>query len=101
MTLAAIEPFNWNNLVTLLIAVLVAWNTYRSQKRDKKVDVLSEHVNGMKDALVTAVKVASKAEGKQEERDEERHRVEARLLPTEVVVVNEPSAPIPTNVIKK
>ncbi len=74
ITLAAADAFNWNNLVTLMIAILVAWNTYQSKKRDKKISEVSERVNGLTKKLVDAEKIISKAEGKIEERAEEAAR---------------------------
>lgn len=39
---AAPNPFDWNNLVLLGLAMLAAWNAYRSQERDKKVAAVVE-----------------------------------------------------------
>lgn len=103
---ATSDPFNWNALVTLAMAILLAWNTYRSQKRDKemaeaklaqreatlaqqetkavvekvaeKVEVIHKETNSMKDALVTVTAKAARAEGREEERTEERARVDEK-----------------------
>lgn len=104
--LAAAEPFNWNNLILVILAVLAAYERWQSQKRSailkdvsNKVEIIHKETNSMKDALVASTDKAARAEGKQEERNEERIR--QGMKPAEVVVVNSPEEPLPVEQVKK
>ncbi len=90
MTLATIEPFNWNSLVQLVTAVIVAWTAWRVERRVKAakeeretLDTVAKgmievkaQTNGINRALVEAKQVIAKAEGKVEERAEVAERVQ-------------------------
>ncbi len=89
MTFATADAFNWNNLVQLLTAALVAWTAWRVEQRAKtakeeretldqvkaSVEIIHDTTNGLTQKLIGAEKSISKAEGKVEERQEVAERV--------------------------
>ncbi len=88
------EPFNWNNLVLLIISILSAWTTWRVEQRSKtakeerktlesvanQVETIHKETNGLTAKLVASEKAISKAEGKIEERAEVADRQEEERL---------------------
>lgn len=122
---AAADPFNWNALVALLTLLVVAWERWSANRREKAqaedrkelkatkeiveksagtLSDIHKETNSMKDALVTVTAKAARAEGKEEERTEERARGEKASVSTEpmpVTVVSSPDNPVVVQDISK
>jgi hypothetical protein len=61
------EPVNWmaigEKLFLLVLGILTAFNTWRSGRRDARVEEIHKATNSMKDALVESTKIGSHAIG--------------------------------------
>lgn len=112
------EPFNWNNLVLCILALVSAWTAYRVEQRAKSakleeekrkedrekleklsatVDKVSEQTDGINAKLVAAEKAISKDEGKKEERAEVAERAAtAQDSPALVKILSSPEDPVIT-----
>lgn len=112
------QPFDWNNLVILILALVSAWTAYRVEQRAKSakleeqkreadreklialsatVEKVSEQTDGINQKLVAAEKAISKDEGKKEERAEVAERAAtASTLPEPALVkiVSSPEEPV-------